>query len=219
MGALITAEEYAVILSESLDALDADYVTGILECVSEDLEAWLGRTFAPTEVTDTVQALVTQYGGLPVLQMATPRTPVQAVTALAVYLTPGEATTVEVSDAIVDAAGVVRVPFGRFGTYQHLFTQKRYQAALTYTIGGETVPAAIKRAVALLAQEMLNLDANSAYDAGLDGDTESFKIGDYSENKATRNLDASHGLGLGSANAVMAARLAGRYKNHGVVLV
>jgi hypothetical protein len=217
---LITIAEYETLLGEDLSALDEDYVEGILDCVSEDLEIWLGRSYsAAAQVIDTVQATLAHYGGLPVLQIATPRAPVQSVDALTVYLVPGSASTVDVSDAIIDAAGIVRVTFGVFNTYRNLFRQKQYQGTLTYTVGGAAVPVAIKRAVALLAQEMLHLDANSAYDAGLSGDTETFRIGDYSETKATRDLDASQGLGLGSANAVLAARLAGRYKAQGVVLV
>lgn len=217
---LISISDYEELLNEDLSALDDDYVESILECVSEDLELWLGRSFSvATQVTDTVQVKVAEYGGAPVLQAWASRGPVQSIDSLSVYVAPGTATVIDVSDAIFDAAGVVRIPFGRFGTYQPLYGKQGYQGTLTYTIGGDDVPAAIKRAVALLAQEMLNLDDGSAYNAALFGDVDSFSIGDYSEKKSTRNLEASQGLGLGSANAVLAARLAVRYKVQGVILV
>lgn len=219
---LITIADYELLLNESLDALDTEYVEGVLDVVSEDLEMWLGRTFETSRgiVAEAVQARVVAYGTGVVVQVTAAQSPVIAVTGLDVYLVAGSATALDVSSAMVDGAGTVRVPLGAFGTWRQFFVQGRvYQAALSYTVGAESVPYAIKRAVALLAQEMLNLDAGNDFSAALSGDVAEFRIGDYTEKKATRSLEASRGLGLGSENAVLAARLAGRYKKQGVVLV
>lgn len=101
-----------------------------------------------------------------------------------------------------------------FQTWQTFFqTGSFYRARVSYSAGSATSKAA-KRAVALLAQEAFALDAESSR-TGTD-QTEQYRIGDYQRKKATRDLSASGGLGLGTQNSISASKLLFHYKREGV---
>lgn len=224
MTALITRTEYQTLLNETLSETDypTAYVEGILDVVSDELEGWCGRAFgAQTVSAEQVTAQLTAYNGQVVLKFRVKKVPVTAITKIEVWYAvdgsePTELTSLE---TWFDAeTGWVYAVFGLFGTWTTFFHLGRtYKARVTYTAGSGTVPAAIKRAAALLAQEVIALDSESAA-TGTDTVT-SFSIGSYSESKAARDTAASDGLGLGTKNSILAAGLASQYRDTGALLV
>ena len=222
MTALITVSEYVQLMNDDPTAtLPGPYVTGIIEEVSEDLQNWCGRLFGAQTVTDErVDAVSELFGDhQTALYVRVKHTPLLTVSALSVwYALDTDPTTISLDNAVVDTQQIgFYVPFGVFGLWQPFFQRgKTYQARCSYT-GGEAVPSTIKRAAALLVQESLALDSAASFK---DTDaTESVQVGEYREQKAKRDLAASEGLGLGTQNSVLAARLARRYRPEGAVLV
>lgn len=219
--AIITVTEYETLTNETVSGnLPSAYITGILEAVSTDAENWCGRSFGAQTVTnEKTEGQAILYNRQPVLRVEVKQTPITTVTALALwYAVDADPTTLSIDDAVIEAGGAsFLVPFGVFGLWQTFFQLgSTYRARVSYT-AGEAVDYAVKRAVALLAQEAFALDASASYE-GTD-DVESFKIGDYSQKKAARDLSASAGLGLGTQNSVSAAGLLSHYRREGVMFI
>jgi hypothetical protein len=222
MTALITISEYVQLTNDDpTTTLPGTYVTGLIEAVSEDLQEWCGRLFGVQTVTDErVDARSELFGShQPALYVRVKNTPLASVSALSVwYALDTDPTTISLDEAVVDTQRIgFYAPFGVFGLWQPFFQRgKTYQGLCSYT-GGEAVPSTIKRAAALLVQESLALDSATSFK---DTDAvESLQVGEYRETKAKRDLAASEGLGLGTQNSVLAARLARRYRPEGAVLV
>ena len=219
--ALITVEEYEKITNEEIVAtLPNEYIVATLEAVSLDIQDWCDRLFGVQAVTsEAAQGHAILYNRQPCLRVAVKQTPLTAVSALSVwYAIDADPTTLSVDDAVIEAGRAsFLVPFGTFGLWTTFFNLGNvYRARTSYT-AGEAVPANVKRAVALLVQEAFALDATSSRQ-GTD-DVESYKIGDYSEKKAARDLTASQGLGLGTQNSVAAARILRHWKSEGVMFL
>lgn len=224
MTALITRAEYQTILNETLAeaTYPTTYVEAILDSVSDELEGWCGRAFsAQTVSAEQVTAQVTTYNRQVVLKFQVKKVPVTAITKVEVWhaVDSSEPTELTSLETWFDAdTGWVYVTFGLFGLWTTFFQLGRnYKARVTYTAGAGTVPTAIKRAAALLAQEVIALDSESAA-TGTDAVT-SFSIGSYSESKAARDTAASDGLGMGTKNSILAAGLASQYRDTGALLV
>ena len=221
MTALITTAEYQTLTNETITGdLSDDYIDAILEAVSLDVQDWCDRLFGVQAVTlEATQGHTITYNRQPCLRVTVKQTPLTAVSALSVwYAIDADPTTLSVDDAVIEAGRAsFLVPFGTFGLWSTFFKMGNvYRARVSYT-AGEAVPANVKRAVALLVQEAFALDA-AASRQGTD-DVESYKIGDYSEKKAARDLTASQGLGLGTQNSVAAARILRHWKSEGVMFL
>lgn len=221
MTALITLSEYQELVNEKIiDTLPTTYVDCVLEAVSNDLQNWCGVTFGEHTVTDEeTEAVSMMYNRQPVLWVEVKDVPLVSVSSLAVwYAIDADPTSLDVDDVVIGAEKTgFYVPFGTFGLWTTFFRLgQRYRARVSYT-AGEATPMEIKRAVALLAQEQFALDA-AASKSGTDA-VEAYRIGDYQEKKAARDLSASDGLGLGTPNSVLAARIARKYRRAGVVLI
>ncbi|HIP95664.1 MAG TPA: hypothetical protein EYH32_00430 [Anaerolineae bacterium] len=220
MAALITAAEYESLVNESLGSLPSAYIDYVLEAASNELQNWCGVTFGEHTVTDEeTEALARMYNRQPVLWVEVSHTPLVSVSSLAVwYAIDADPTDLDVDDAVIGAAKTgFYVPFGTFGLWTTFFRLgQRYRARVSYT-AGEAVRTEIKRAVALLAQEIFALDA-AASKSGTDA-VESYRIGDYQEKKAARDLSASDGLGLGTQNSILAARIVAGFRRRGVVMI
>lgn len=219
--ALITTSEYEQYVNESIpDSYSDTYVDNILEAVSQDVEDYCDRSFGPQTVTDErVKARSLLYERQAVLRVQTKENPITAVTALSIfYAIDSDPTAISVDDAVIEQGKTsFLVPFGSFGIWQS-FVQigNSYIALVSYT-AGEATPYNVKRAVALLAQEAFGLDSASST-SGTD-QVDSYRIGDYQEKKAARDLSASGGLGLGTQNSVQAARSLEKYRQTGVMFL
>ena len=221
MAALITTAEYQTLTNETITgALSAAYIAAILDAVSQDVRDWCDRDFGPSTVTgEKAQSQAVLYNRQPCLRVRVKQTPLTAVTTLKVwYAVDAEPTTLSVDDAVIEAGGASAiVPFGVFGLWTTFFELgNAYRAEIDYS-AGEATPQNIKRAVALLAQEAFAMDASASRE-GTD-DVESYRLGDYSETKSKRDLTTSQGLGLGTQNSILAARILRRYKSEGVLFL
>ena len=222
MTTLITSAEYQTLTNETItggDLPDA-YVDAVLEAVSLDAQRWLGENLGPATYTDeAAEAQAVTYNGQPCLRVTVLHTPITAVSALSVwYAVDKDPTSLSVDDAVIEEGkSAFLVPFGTFGLWQTFFRlSDTYRAQVTYT-AGEAVPQDVKLAVALLAQEMFAMQAETS-SQGADS-VEQWKIGEYSEKKVARDLNASEGLGLGTQLSVRAAQILRRHKAMGVTFV
>jgi hypothetical protein len=221
MTALITATEYIQLTNDDVTAtLPGPYVEAILGAVSADVQVWLGTNLGSATYTDeATTARAVTYNRQPCLRVAPLYTPITAISALAIwYAVESDPTAIGVDDAVIEAGGTsVLVPFGVFGLWTTFFQiGERYRARMTYT-AGEALPDDVKLGIALLAQELLAMQSETSH-KGADTAT-SFKIGDYSETKAARDLSASQGLGLGTQLSVRAAQILGRHRKQGVTFL
>lgn len=221
MASIITTGEYTQLTNDdAVSVLSTTYVTGVFESVSIDVRNWTGRDHgADTHTDELVRALATTYLGQAVLEVMTAHSPIVSVSALAVwYAIDTDPTAISVTDAVLNPAKTgFWVPFGVFGLWQSFVTiGADYAGRVTY-VGGTAADYAVKMAVALLAQEIFALQAEASSE---DADhIESWRLGDYQEKKAARDLDASGGLGLGSQLAVRAYRLLDHYRARGVTFL
>jgi hypothetical protein len=219
--AIITVGEYEQILNEALpESLPDLYIASVLDAVSNEVENWCGRSFGvQTVMNEATRAQGVLYNRQPCFRVDVKQVPVSSVSSLAIwYVVGADPTALDVSNVMVEAGGAsFLTPFGVFGIWQTFFQIGNvYRARVGYTAGGAT-PSAVKRAVALLTQETFALDASSSLE-GVD-DVEQFKIGDYSEKKASRDLTLSSGLGLGTQASISAARLLSSYKLAGLMFL
>ncbi len=220
--AIITVSEYQTITNETItggDLSDA-YIDFILESVSDDVEDYCDRKFGLQVVTsERGNAQAITYHDQPALRFQTRENPITAITALSVfYAVDADPTDLSIDDAVIESGQTsFLMPFGAFGIWQSFFTIGHSYIALADYSAGEAVPDNVKRAVALLAQEAFALGSASST-SGTD-QVDSYRIGDYQEKKAGRNLDASGGLGLGTQNSVQAARSLAKWKQSGVMFL
>jgi len=219
--ALITVAEYEKLVNEEIvGTYPNEYIVAILEAASQDVRDWCDRDFGLLTVTnEKAQAHAVLYNRQPCLRVRVKQIPLTAVTTLKVwYAVDVEPTTLAVDDAVIEAGGAsVLVPFGVFGLWTTFFELgNAYRAVINYS-AGEAVPYNIKRAVALLTQEAFAMDASVSSETV--DNVESYRLGDYSETKAKRDLAASQGLGLGTQNSILAARILRHYRSEGVLFL
>ena len=221
MSALITTEEYELYTNDSISGTLSDaYIAVILEAVSDDVNELCGSQFGSRAVSDEpTSALVTEYNGGACLYVEGSVTPITAITSLSVWLiVTVDPVAVTITNAMLNESRTAfYTPFGVFGIWQSFYTMnQRYRAKVSYTAGA-TIPATVKRAIALLAQEAFAEDAANS-STSVDKISE-YRLGDYTEKKAVRDLSASDGLGLGTANSIRAAQILSRYRKSGMVML
>ena len=222
MSALITTEEYELYTNDSISGTLSDaYIAVILEAVSDDVNLLCGEQFGSRAVIDEpTSALVTEYNGGACLYVEGAVTPITAITSLSIWLTVTvDPVAVTITNAMLNESRTgFYAPFGVFGIWQSFYTMnQRYRAKVSYTAGA-TIPATVKRAIALLAQEAFAEDANNS-STSVDKKISEYRLGDYTEKKAVRDLSASDGLGLGTANSIRAAQILSRYRRSGMVML
>lgn len=220
MSTWITASDYQKLLNEDITTLPTAYVDSLLEAACEDVENWCGRPFGVQAYTnEATQARVVQYQGQTCLRVEVSSHPLTAVTGLDVwYAVDVDPTTVAVTDAVIEPGGrSFVVPFGAFGLWTHFYVMNGVYTARVSYVAGAAVPTVVKRAAVLLVQEALAHDAASSK-SGTD-QLGSYRLGNYSETAAVRDVAASEGLGLGTANSIMAAKLLTKYRDTGVVFL
>ncbi len=220
MSALIDITEYQQILNEDITDLPSVYVDGVLEAVSDDVNLACGEQFGSRAVEEEpTNGLVTDYNGYPCLYVECAVTPITDITSLRIWLVvTADPVEVTIDNAVLnESLTAFYVPFGVFGIWQNFYTMnERYRAEVSYTAGA-TIPATVKRAVALLAQEAFAEDAAASY-TEVDTIAE-YRLADYTEKKAARDLSVSGGLGLGTPNSIRAAQILRRYRKSGMVML
>ena len=134
------------------------------------------------------------------------------------YTVDADATSLSVTDVVLNPSKTgLWIPFGVFGTWKSFVRMgNQYTATITY-IAGEAADYAVKMAVSLLCQEWFAMQAEASHESA--DQVESWRLGDYQEKKAARDLDASGGLGLGTQLAVRAYRLLDHYRARGVTFL
>lgn len=220
--AIVSISDYYDLVNEDLSDLPADYVNSVIEAVERAIVDHYGQPLVQTSFEEEVEGRLTNYGPETVFQFTVNYLPVQSVASVTVWYSSEASSSLDVSSVIVNSgAGIVRVPFGYFGTWQaHFRIGTVYRADVTYTAGEEvTPPPSVKRAIALLVQEQLSLDAESTREDA--NDVVSYSIGDYSETR--RRVEDSiewGGLGMGNRNSRQAVKTLNAYlRGAGAVFV
>lgn len=207
---LITAQEFETLTNASFTAYPTDYVQAVLDTVSDHLENWCSRIFALTDTVDEMsRSHVTRSGWL---KVKTRYTPVISVSALK-YQFAGSTQEIDISNADINLElGTIRVLWYRplLGGPDEWITLVSYQA------GYAAIPDPIRLAVALLAREAIEADAQAAQE-GLAYPLESYRVGSYSETYAIRRADGASDLGLGTELSLRAKALAQSHRRAGIV--
>lgn len=219
--ALITADEYENLTNEDITDLPAAYRDYTFEAVSQHVQTFCGKAFTSTSFTEKSEALFTVVTGSPVLVIEPLVLPVTEVTSVDLWFYIGtDPNSLNVSKALVDnRAGRIMIPFGIFGTWRSLYViGQRYQVETTYTAGDSGgVPDAVKRAVALLAQEQFSNDAQVSREQT--GQVVKYNIHlAYSEERPVIKYNQGQ-LGLGTQNSAAAAALLDGYRASGAVMI
>ncbi len=207
---LITIQEFETLTNASFTAYPTEYVQAVLDTVSDHLENWCCRKFALTDIVDEMgTSYVTRRGWL---KVHTRYTPVVSVSGLK-YQFAGSTQEIDISNADVDLElGSIRVPWYR----PLLGGPDKWITLVSYKAGYATIPDSIRMAVALLAREAIEADAQAAQE-GLAYPLESFRVGSYSETYAIRRVDGVSDLGLGTELSLRARALATPYRRAGVL--
>jgi len=207
---LITAQEFETLTNASFTAYPTDYVQAVLDTVSDHLENWCSRFFALTDIVDEMsKSHVTRRGWL---KVKTRYAPVVSVSALK-YQFAGSTDDIDISNADIDLElGTIRLLWYR----PLLGGPDEWITLISYRAGYAAVPDPIRVAVALLAREAIEADAQAAQE-GLAYPLQSYKVGSYSETYAIGRVDGASDLGLGTELSLRARALALPYRRAGIV--
>jgi hypothetical protein len=217
---IVTAQEFFTFTNEDLSALPLNYVDNVLLGISAEVRKWTDRDHGADTYTDErVRALAMTYNGQACLEVLTLHSPISSVSAFAMwYAVDVDPTTLSVTDVVLNPASTgFWIPFGAFGLWQSFVRiGNDYVGRVTY-VAGTAADYAVKMGVALLAQEWFALMAETSQDSA--DHVESWRLGDYQEKKAARDLAASGGLGLGTQLSQRAYRLLDHYRSRGVTFL